>query len=164
LHHHILYTITVVGPLASAVTIAKWGDNQGQLQDSGDRYHGRKTLIAASFDLEMGAAYAGLDSPPRFGDGMALVGLPVLLWWLAALAGGPGAYADFIVHAMSWYGIVVLVGLSWAFFNHMSSGLRHFVLDIGAGYELDTNKRYSLVSMAVGIILTAAFWAAIFAL
>lgn len=98
------------------------------------------------------------------GDGMALVGLPVLLWWLAALAGGPGAYDTFMGHAMSWYGIVVLVGLSWAFFNHMASGLRHFLLDMGAGYELDTNKRYSLVSMAVGIILTAAFWVAIFAL
>jgi succinate dehydrogenase / fumarate reductase cytochrome b subunit len=72
------------------------------------------------------------------GDGMALVGLPVLLWWLGALAGGPEAYAAFAGHAGSWYGLIVLVGLSWSFFNHMASGLRHFVLDIGAGYELTT--------------------------
>ncbi|MCL6252091.1 succinate dehydrogenase, cytochrome b556 subunit [Altererythrobacter sp. KTW20L] len=95
------------------------------------------------------------------GDGMALVGLPVLVWWLAAMAGGASSYARFMDHAMSWYGIVVLIGLSWAFFNHMSSGLRHFVLDMGAGYELETNKRFSVVSVISGVVLTVAFWAAI---
>ena len=93
------------------------------------------------------------------GDGMALVGLPVLLWWLGALASGPAAYADFTAVAASWYGTVVLVGLSWAFFNHFASGVRHFVLDIGAGYEVDANNRWSVVTTAAGIVLTAAFWA-----
>jgi succinate dehydrogenase / fumarate reductase cytochrome b subunit len=95
------------------------------------------------------------------GDGMALVGLPVLLWWLAALASGPEAYATFAGHAGSWYGLIVLVGLSWAFFNHMSSGIRHFVLDIGAGYELTINKTFSIVTTVTGIVLAAAFWAAV---
>ncbi|MEC9067086.1 MAG: succinate dehydrogenase, cytochrome b556 subunit [Pseudomonadota bacterium] len=95
------------------------------------------------------------------GDGMALVGLGVLLWWLGALASGPAAYATFTAVATSWFGYVVLVGLSWAFFNHMTSGLRHFVLDIGAGYEIDTNKAWSTASPIIGIVLTAAFWAAL---
>lgn len=95
------------------------------------------------------------------GDGMAFVALPVLLWWLGALASGPDAYATFAGHASSWYGMVVLVGISWAFFNHMSSGIRHFVLDMGAGYEIDTNKRWSIATTTIGVILTAAFWAAI---
>ena len=38
------------------------------------------------------------------GDGLALVGLPVLLWWLGALASGPAAYQTFSDQAMSWYG------------------------------------------------------------
>ena len=95
------------------------------------------------------------------GDGLALVGLPVLLWWLGALAGGPAAYADFSAITSSWYGMVVLVGLSWAFFNHFASGIRHFVLDIGAGYEVDANNRWSIVTTAGGFVLTAAFWAAL---
>ncbi|HSG35439.1 MAG TPA: succinate dehydrogenase, cytochrome b556 subunit [Sphingomonadaceae bacterium] len=93
------------------------------------------------------------------GDGMALVGLGVLLWWLGALAAGETAYGEFVELATTPYGYVVLVGLSWAFFNHMVSGIRHFVLDIGAGYELDTNKAWSIASIAIGIALTAAFWA-----
>jgi len=95
------------------------------------------------------------------GDGMAFVALPVLLWWLGALAGGAESYATFQHHATSWYGYVVLVGISWAFFNHMSSGIRHFVMDVGAGYEIHTNKRWSVATPIIGILLTAAFWAAV---
>jgi succinate dehydrogenase / fumarate reductase cytochrome b subunit len=95
------------------------------------------------------------------GDGMALVGLGVLLWWLGALASGPGAYATFQGVMGSIPGMIVLVGLSWAFFTHMMSGLRHFVLDIGAGYELDTNRMWSVASPLIAIALTAGFWALI---
>ncbi len=93
------------------------------------------------------------------GNGMAIVGLGVLLWWLGALASGPGAYDTFYTHASSWYGMVVLIGLTWAFFTHLSSGLRHFVLDLGAGYEIDMNRMFSVISMVAGVVLTAAFWA-----
>lgn len=92
------------------------------------------------------------------GDGMALVGLGVLVWWLGALASGPAAYETFIDIASSPVGYVVLVGLTWAFFTHMMSGLRHFVLDIGAGYELDTNRFWSIASPIIAIVLTIALW------
>lgn len=95
------------------------------------------------------------------GDGMAFVALPVLLYWLGSLAAGPEAYASFEQQATSWYGYVILVGISWAFFNHMSSGIRHFVMDVGAGYEIHTNKRWSVATPIIGILLTAAFWAAV---
>ncbi|MEP1421392.1 MAG: succinate dehydrogenase, cytochrome b556 subunit [Erythrobacter sp.] len=93
------------------------------------------------------------------GDGLALVGLAVLVWWLGALASGPAAYETFISVATSPIGYVFLVGLTWAFFTHMMSGLRHFVLDVGAGYELDTNKFWSIASPIIAILLTAALWA-----
>jgi succinate dehydrogenase / fumarate reductase cytochrome b subunit len=113
------------------------------------------------------------------GDGLALVGLPVLLWWLGALASGPEAYATFTgwmwadLGTLSWSGgaivasivkvllKLVLIGLSWAFFNHLCSGIRHFVLDSGAGFELDTNKAWSVLTTVGGVVLTAAFWAAL---
>ena len=93
------------------------------------------------------------------GNGLAVAGLGMLLWWLGALAGGEASYATFSKHASAWYGMVVLVGISWAFFNHMASGLRHFVLDMGAGFELDSNARWSVITPILGIVLTAAFWA-----
>ncbi len=107
------------------------------------------------------------------GDGLAFVGLPLLLWWLGALVGGAEAYATFtswvwtgeegnaVKTAARWLGRAALVGLSWAFFQHLLSGLRHVVLDTGAGYELVTNKRWSHVVLIGGILVTAAFWAAL---
>ena len=95
------------------------------------------------------------------GNVLAMAGLGVLLWWLGALAGGEASYATFSKHASSWYGLVVLVGISWSFFNHMASGLRHFVMDLGAGFELDGNARWSVLTPIFGILLTAAFWAAL---
>jgi succinate dehydrogenase / fumarate reductase, cytochrome b subunit len=95
------------------------------------------------------------------GNGLAVVGLATLLCWLSALASGPEAYAKFSGMAGSWYGLVIMVGLSWAFFTHLTSGLRHFVLDIGAGYELTINKIWSVLAPILAILLTAAFWAAL---
>jgi len=95
------------------------------------------------------------------GDGLALVGLGVLLWWLGAMASGPEAYATFSAVMTSIPGYVVLVGLTWAFFSHLMSGLRHFVLDIGAGYELTINRLWATLAPILGIVLTIAFWAII---
>ncbi|GGC18187.1 hypothetical protein GCM10011371_02140 [Novosphingobium marinum] len=93
------------------------------------------------------------------GNANAVVGLAILLWWLGALVSGPGAYATFAGHASSWYGIVVLAGVSASLFTHMASGVRHFVLDIGAGYELEANKMWSILSPVIGVALAAIFWA-----
>ncbi|MBA4161796.1 MAG: succinate dehydrogenase, cytochrome b556 subunit [Novosphingobium sp.] len=95
------------------------------------------------------------------GNGLAFVGLGVLLWWLYALAAGPIAYDTFAAHAGAWYGKVVLVGLTWAFFNHMASGLRHFVLDIGAGYELKNNNLWSVLTPLLAVAATVATWTVI---
>lgn len=93
------------------------------------------------------------------GDGLALVGLGVLLWWLGSLAGGETSYVYFARHMQEWYGQVLLIGLTWAFFNHMASGIRHFVLDIGAGFELAGNARWSIATPLIALTLTASTWA-----
>ncbi len=97
------------------------------------------------------------------GSGLAIVGAIGLLWWLVAAASGPEAYARFTECATSWYGYAVLVGLTWAFFQHLGSGLRHFVLDIGAGYELKSNKAWSIFLPVLSIVATATLWLSILA-
>lgn len=96
------------------------------------------------------------------GAGLGTVGLGVLLWWLYSLASGPESYATFSAAAGAWYGKVVLIGLTWAFFEHLLTGLRHFVLDVGAGYELKTNNTWSMLIPVLAVLLTAGFWALIF--
>lgn len=96
------------------------------------------------------------------GNGMAVVGGVIIIWWLVALAGGPDSYASFIAIATHPLGYLVLIGLTWAFFQHLLSGLRHFVLDAGAGYEVDTNNRWSMVLPILAVLLTGAFWLVVF--
>ncbi|WP_260923935.1 succinate dehydrogenase, cytochrome b556 subunit [Novosphingobium sp. 9] len=95
------------------------------------------------------------------GGATSVGGLALLLWWLGALAAGPDAYATFSWAMTTPIGYLVMVGVSWAFFTHMMSGLRHFVLDIGAGFELKSNRFWSIVSPVMGVVLTIAFWAII---
>jgi len=105
------------------------------------------------------------------GDGMAILGGLLLLWWLYAVSAGSEAYGVFryyVWHAASGdnfglatniLGKIVLIGLSWAFIQHVFSGLRHFVMDIGAGYELNTNKRWSVTITVLSVLLTIVLWA-----
>jgi succinate dehydrogenase cytochrome b subunit len=92
------------------------------------------------------------------GTGLATVGAAAFVWWLAAAASGADAYKTFTGWATSWYGIVIAVGLTWAFFQHMLSGLRHFVMDAGAGFELNTNKFWAVMTLAGSLVLTAFTW------
>ena len=95
------------------------------------------------------------------GNGLATVGVMGVVWWLMAAAIGPEAYASFIKCATSPLGYLVMIGISWFFFQHLTSGLRHFVLDMGAGYELKNNRTWSVLTFVISTLLTIAFWAAI---
>jgi succinate dehydrogenase / fumarate reductase cytochrome b subunit len=97
-----------------------------------------------------------------FAIGLATVGAAAFVWWLVAAASGPEAYADFVSVARSWFGVLVGIGLSLAIFFHGAAGIRFFVLDIGAGYELRTNKLWSIITMVVAVALTALLWIYIF--
>ena len=95
------------------------------------------------------------------GGALTVAGLAILTWWLWALATGPDAYQAFSLHATRWYGLVVLVGLTWAFWQHLLSGVRHLAMDIGAGFELRINRLFSVLTIAGALFLTALTWALI---
>jgi succinate dehydrogenase / fumarate reductase cytochrome b subunit len=97
------------------------------------------------------------------GIAMALGAASLFVWWLAAAASGSEAYETFHACATSPLGYLVAIGFTWTFFQHMFSGVRHLVLDTGAGYELRTNKLWALATLAGSISLTALVWALILA-
>ena len=92
------------------------------------------------------------------GAALAIAGLALLVWWLMAIAESADAYADFTRAATHPLGLVVLVGLTWAFFQHLLSGIRHLVMDTGAGLELDTNKRFAVLTLVSSLVLTLLIW------
>jgi succinate dehydrogenase / fumarate reductase, cytochrome b subunit len=108
------------------------------------------------------------------GVGMATVGVAMFVWWLAALASGPDAYASFRYWVvartdMTWLTYlanlaarIVVIGLSFAFFLHMGNGIRHFFMDMGANYELKGNRMSAIAVFANAAVLTALLWTYIY--
>jgi succinate dehydrogenase / fumarate reductase cytochrome b subunit len=93
------------------------------------------------------------------GGALSVAGLILLVWWLTAIADGADAYAEFSRLATHPAGLVVLAGITWAFFQHLFSGVRHLVMDSGAGFELTTNKRFAILTIVMSLVLTALVWA-----
>lgn len=93
------------------------------------------------------------------GIALSLAGLAILAWWLMALAQGPDAYAVFSKAAHSPVGLIILVGITWSFFQHLLSGIRHLVTDSGAAFELGINKSSAIMTMVGSVLLTILLWA-----
>ncbi len=96
------------------------------------------------------------------GNAMALGAVVLFLWWLVAAATGPEAYATFMSVATGWFGMLVGFGLTWVFFQHMCSGIRHLVMDTGQGYDLATSKAMASATLLVSVSLTILTWIAIY--
>jgi succinate dehydrogenase / fumarate reductase cytochrome b subunit len=92
------------------------------------------------------------------GAALSIAGLAILTWWLVAIAEGQDAFAQFTKLATSPVGLVVLIGLTWSFFQHLLSGIRHLVMDTGAAFELGVNKTFAILTIVGSVLLTAALW------
>jgi succinate dehydrogenase / fumarate reductase cytochrome b subunit len=99
------------------------------------------------------------------GDGLATVGTILFVWWLAALSGGADSYAAFLkiftssTGSLNIIGYIIGIGLTFSLFQHIASGIRHFVMDTGAGYELKGNRIGAWLTFAASVTLTVLYWA-----
>ncbi len=96
------------------------------------------------------------------GNAMALGAVVLFLWWLIAAATSPEAYRTFMGVATGWFGILVAIGFSWVFFQHLCSGIRHLVMDTGQGLEITTSKTLARGTFVGSILLTVVLWAGIY--
>jgi succinate dehydrogenase / fumarate reductase cytochrome b subunit len=100
---------------------------------------------------------------------LATAGMLTLLWWLYAIASGPEAHASFQTYtiqagaeatglqtASNWFFRLVALAVVWSFFQHFFSGLRHLLMDMGAGYELGTSRNSSLLVFIASLTATGA--------
>jgi succinate dehydrogenase / fumarate reductase, cytochrome b subunit len=92
------------------------------------------------------------------GIALSFAGLAILTWWLWAIAAGTDSYATFVKAMMSPIGLIVLVGLTWSFFQHLLSGIRHLVMDTGAAFELGINKTFAILTIVGSVLLTVLVW------
>jgi succinate dehydrogenase / fumarate reductase cytochrome b subunit len=86
--------------------------------------------------------------------GVALApGTLLLVYWLAAAAAGPEAFATAQVLVGSIVGRLLLLGWTFALFYHLCNGIRHLFWDAGYGLELpDLYRSGWLVVFASGAL------------
>ncbi|MGE0054677.1 MAG: succinate dehydrogenase, cytochrome b556 subunit [Hyphomicrobium sp.] len=91
------------------------------------------------------------------------VGSLLLCWWLIAAATGP-EYFDYVSGIFgSWFGRLVLFGYTWALLHHLIGGLRHFIWDLGYGFDLKTIDKLSWGTVILSVVLTLLIWIVVLA-
>ena len=84
----------------------------------------------------------------------ASVGFLAFVWWLMALASGPGAYEGAMRALTSPFAKLLLIGFTFSFVYHFCNGIRHLVWDTGRGLERAQSQR-SAWAVVIGSALLA---------
>jgi succinate dehydrogenase / fumarate reductase, cytochrome b subunit len=95
----------------------------------------------------------------RITGGALYFGTLLIVWWLVAAASGQ-AYFDWV----SWFmgsilGRLILLGYTWALLHHMLGGLRHFLWDLGYGFEKSFSTKLAIANLVGSLCLTVIVWA-----
>ena len=94
----------------------------------------------------------------RITGGALYFGTVLVAWWLIAIASGEGYY-----NAAQWVfgsiiGRLVLFGFTWALVQHMLGGLRHFMWDLGYGFEKHFTTKMAKATFVAAPIITVILW------
>ena len=94
------------------------------------------------------------------GTGMALyAGTLLIVFWLGAAAFGEGTLAIADAVFGFWLSQIILFLATWALFNHMLGGIRHFLWDSGRFLDPMGRETIVRVQLAAAVLLTLAVWA-----
>lgn len=91
--------------------------------------------------------------------GVALYfGTVLVAVWLVAAASGPEAFGWVNFVYSSWFGLLVLLGYTWALMHHMLGGIRHFLWDATILMDKHTATKLAYATFIGSAGLTALIW------
>ena len=91
--------------------------------------------------------------------GVALsFGAVLLVYWLVAAAFGPDTYLQAQIFFASWFGQLILFGMSFSLFYHFANGIRHLLWDAGIGFDMPTLRATGVLVIISSFGLTAITW------
>ena len=83
-----------------------------------------------------------------------IVAITLICIWTASLILGDANY-DFInLFLTSIFGKFIVIGLAWSFSFQILSEIRHLLMDMGYGFELQTTRISGLIVIFGSILLT----------
>ena len=78
----------------------------------------------------------------------------MIVWWFAAAAAGPEAFAVANAVLTGWFGDLVLFLSTWALWYHLLAGLRHLVWDAGYMLRVEQGEMLGQAAIIVATLLT----------
>lgn len=84
-----------------------------------------------------------------------MLGTPILVCWLAAIASGPRAFEDFQTFTNHWLVMFLILGWTFALFYHLGNGIRHLFWDAGRGFEIESLYKSGWLVLGFAVVATA---------
>ncbi len=82
----------------------------------------------------------------------------LLAYWLISATYGPDVFQTAQNLMGSWFGKLVLLGITFSLYYHLGNGVRHLGWDFGFGFELPTVRATGIAVVVFAIVLTVVTW------
>ena len=88
------------------------------------------------------------------GAGLFLIGIPLGLYILQSSLSSEAAFNYWFESLSNPCIKLICIGLIWAFFHHLSAGIRFLLLDIHVGISLEKTRLSSNIVLGISLLLT----------
>ena len=83
-----------------------------------------------------------------------IIAITLICFWASLLLLGEDNYEMINIFLSSLMGKFIILGFTWSFLFQILSEIRHLIMDMGYGFELQTTKVTGLLVIFGSIILT----------
>ena len=87
-----------------------------------------------------------------------IIAITFICFWASLLLFGESKYGAVNFFLNSPVGKFIILGFTWSFLFQILSEIRHLIMDLGYGFELQTTKVTGLIVIFGSVILTIVFY------
>ena len=87
-----------------------------------------------------------------------IIAIRIICFWASSLLLGENNYEAINSFLNSFIGKFIILGITWSFLFQILSEIRHLIMDLGYGFEIQTTKITGLMVIFGSIIFTVIFY------
>ena len=87
-----------------------------------------------------------------------IIAITIICFWASSLLLGENNYEAINSFLNSFIGKFIILGITWSFLFQILSEIRHLIMDLGYGFEIQTTKITGLIVIFGSIIFTVVFY------
>ena len=87
-----------------------------------------------------------------------IIAITIICFWASSLLLGENNYEAINSFLNSFIGKFIILGITWSFLFQILSEIRHLIMDLGYGFEIQTTNITGLIVIFGSIIFTVIFF------